>query len=398
MNPYSPDGQSVARYVMIGGFLGAGKSTALARMAHRLTRRGLRVGLITNDQASGLVDSRTLRAQGFAVEEIAGGCFCCRFNSLLAAASKLAESDRPDVFLAEPVGSCTDLVATVSYPLRRIYGDGFRVAPLSVLVDPVRAARVLGLEEGRSFSRKVAYVYEKQLEEADYIVVNKCDILPEGRRVDLREALASRFPRAEIFEVSARDGIGCDEWFDRLEREEMRARDVLEIDYDIYAEGEALLGWLNATLELRSDPTTAAAEGVDGNTILRELSDGIQSGLGEIDGEVAHLKMTLSPDDGVLGEIAVVNLVRQDHVPEICQELPDRISAGQVILNLRAEAPPQELRRIVGREIDALNQRSRSQRRGVEMTLEHVESFRPARPEPTHRDTAIGSREEGEIA
>ena len=132
-----------ARHIMIGGFLGAGKTTAMARFAERLTGDGLRVGLITNDQSSGLVDTRVLRGKGYAVEEIEGGCFCCRFPSLQSAADKLTEEHRPDVFLAEPVGSCTDLVATVSYPLRRMYGDRFTIAPLSVLVDPARAARVL---------------------------------------------------------------------------------------------------------------------------------------------------------------------------------------------------------------------------------------------------------------
>src|SRR5919112_1446056 len=137
-----------ARYIMIGGFLGAGKTTAVAQLAASLHARGLRVGLITNDQGSGLVDTSVLRARGFATEEIPGGCFCCRFNSLVDAAQKLTSATRPDVFIAEPVGSCTDLVATVTYPLRRIYGENFSVAPLSVLVDPVRAERVLGLSTG----------------------------------------------------------------------------------------------------------------------------------------------------------------------------------------------------------------------------------------------------------
>src|SRR5260221_451951 len=130
-----------ARYLMIGGFLGAGKTTAIGKLARHLTAEGLRVGLITNDQAGGLVDTALLRGQGFATEEIAGGCFCCRFNTLVDAAAKLNQATRPDVFIAEPVGSCTDLVATVTYPLRRMYGNDFTVAPLSVLVDPVRARR-----------------------------------------------------------------------------------------------------------------------------------------------------------------------------------------------------------------------------------------------------------------
>src|SRR5689334_13249235 len=142
MNDDTSGAPRPARYLMVGGFLGAGKTTAVLQLARRLHAQGLQVGLITNDQGSRLVDTALLSSHGFAVEEIAGGCFCCRFNSLVEAARKLAGPDqpsRPDVFIAEPVGSCTDLVATVSYPLRRIYGDDYTIAPLSGLVDPIRA-------------------------------------------------------------------------------------------------------------------------------------------------------------------------------------------------------------------------------------------------------------------
>ncbi|MBI4478083.1 MAG: cobalamin biosynthesis protein P47K, partial [Acidobacteria bacterium] len=201
---------------MVGGFLGAGKTTALLRLAEHLTGRGRRVGLITNDQSSGLVDTTLVRAHDYPVQEITGGCFCCRFNSLTAAAERLTEDTRPDVFLAEPVGSCTDLRASVQYPLRRLYGDSYRVAPLSVLVDPIRALRVLGLEPGPAFSPKVLYIYRKQLEEAEMIVVNKCDLIDEARRRRLEEGLRTAFPSAEVLIASARRGDGLDRWFTRV--------------------------------------------------------------------------------------------------------------------------------------------------------------------------------------
>src|SRR5207253_4535754 len=182
--------RSRARYIMIGGFLGAGETTSVARLAQQLTGQGLRVGLITNDQGSELVDTAMLRSRGFATEEIPGGCFCCRFNSLVEAAERLTTATRPDVFIAEPVGSCTDLVATVTYPLRRIYSDDFAIAPLSVLVDPIRALRIFGLESGSKFSEKVLYIYRKQLEEAELIVINKIDLLDSARLQSLHDALA----------------------------------------------------------------------------------------------------------------------------------------------------------------------------------------------------------------
>ena len=298
-----------ARYIMIGGFLGAGKTTALGKLAQRLAGRGLRVGLITNDQGRNLVDTAMLRAQGFATEEIPGGCFCCRFNSLVDAAAKLTERSRPDVFIAEPVGSCTDLAATVTYPLRRLYGDNFTVAPVSVLVDPVRGLRVFGLEQGGSFSRKVLYIYLKQIEEADLAVISKSDLVDEGRLDSLRQAIAARFPGKEILAVSARNGANLDGWFARITNSEQVARTAMEVDYQVYAEGEALLGWLNCTVQL------AAEKAFDADRFLNELARDIQKRLRGA--EVAHLKMTLSPDGG-LGEIGVVNLVRNDSRAGAC--------------------------------------------------------------------------------
>jgi G3E family GTPase len=227
-----------ARYIMIGGFLGAGKTTAAGKLAKHLSDQGLRVGLITNDQGRNLVDTALLRCQGFATEEIPGGCFCCRFDSLVEAAHKLAEQSRPEVFIAEPVGSCTDLVATVTYPLRRLYGEDFTVAPVSVLVDPIRALRVFGLEEGGSFSEKVLYIYLKQLEEADLIVISKCDLLDGARIETLRAAIAAKFPRKEVLAVSVRKGTNLEAWFDRIAREEQAGGKTMEVDYTVYADGE----------------------------------------------------------------------------------------------------------------------------------------------------------------
>jgi G3E family GTPase len=365
-----------ARYIMIGGFLGAGKTTAVARLAQRLIDRGLKVGLITNDQGRELVDTKMLRARGFSTEEIPGGCFCCRFNSLVDAADKLTAATQPDVFIAEPVGSCTDLVATVTYPLRRIYGDQFLIAPVSVLVDPVRAARVLGLTQGASFSEKVIYIYRKQLEEADLIVIHKMDLLGPAQLEELRAAFAQQFPKAEILAASSRDGQGLDAWFSKLETGEQANAATMIVDYDIYADGEALLGWYNSTASLTS------ATPFDSDTMLATLAREIQNRLREHNAEVAHLKMTFSPNESLAGEIAVVNLVRNDFVPELSLKLQDHSAGGQLIINLRAENAPDTLAEIVRASLATLGEFHPT----LTAKIEHIEHFRPGRPTPTHRD------------
>lgn len=379
---------TAARYIMIGGFLGAGKTTAVARLAASLHARGLRVGLITNDQGSGLVDTSVLRARGFATEEIPGGCFCCRFNSLVDAAGKLTTATRPDVFIAEPVGSCTDLVATVTYPLRRIYGDRFTIAPLSVLLDPQRALRVFGPADGRAFSDKVLYIYRKQLEEADLIIINKSDTLAPNDLTRLRAALERDYPHATILTASARTGDGLEAWFDQLLAQDQVARQVMEVDYAVYADGEALLGWLNATAQL----ATAPGVEFDANAVLTALARDIQMRLAAAGGEVAHLKMTFSPDGG-LNDLAAVNLVRSDFVPELGLRLDQPVGAGQLILNLRAEAAPETLKAAVEAAIAHLAQGSATTTAAANFPalharIEHLEHFRPGKPQPTHRDLA----------
>jgi Ni2+-binding GTPase involved in maturation of urease and hydrogenase len=369
---------SPARYIMIGGFLGAGKTTALGKLAKHLSSQGLRVGLITNDQAGGLVDTKLLRSQGFATEEIAGGCFCCRFTTLVEAAAKLTDATRPDVFIAEPVGSCTDLVATVSYPLRRMYGADFAIAPLSVLVDPIRARRVLGLDEGGSFSSKVAYIYKKQLEEADIIVINKSELLSAEQLEGLSLALADEFPDAFVMVASTRQDTGLDAWFQNILEPADLDRAPMVVDYDVYADGEALLGWLNATVTLRTK------DEVDANVFLQTLAGAVQARLQKQQAEIAHLKMTYSPDDGIAGEIASVNLVRSDKMPETGMMLDEPSTGGQLIVNLRAEAAPDDL--IVALK-ESLTETT-AQFPGVTASLDHEEHFRPGRPEPTHRDGA----------
>jgi len=364
-----------ARAVMIGGFLGAGKTTSILRFAEWLTARGLTVGLVTNDQGGGLVDTALARAHGMPVEEIVGGCFCCRFNSLVEAAEALVRDTAPDVLIAEPVGSCTDLVATVSLPLEQIYGDRFTVAPMSVVVDPLRAERVLGLAAA-SLSEHVAYIYRKQLEEAEIVVINKCDLIDAPRLARLRDAVAAVAPRAVIHECSAREGTGLEPWFERMLMATSQAAAIAAIDYDAYAYGESLLGWLNAEVRIGA----ADAREYDGTAMLVEIMTRVRETLARSGREIAHMKGTLSVE-GDPYELAAANLVRTADTPAVSHRLAEPVDIGRLLLNLRAEAAPDELEGAVRAVLDDVAAR-------LPCAMLHLEHFRPGRPVPTHRIAA----------
>jgi G3E family GTPase len=257
--------------------------------------------------------------------------------------------------------------------LRRIYGDAFTVAPLSVMVDPLRASKVLGLEAGRPFSSKVLYVYGKQIEEAEILVINKVDLMASDRLERLRAALAERNPRAEIVAVSARESRGLEAWFERVEDRDAGTAPPPELDYDVYAEGEARLGWLNATLRLE------AGAPFDGNAYLRAFAGRVQSRLTAASIEIAHLKAVLSPDEEG-GDLAVLNLSRSDGSPELSHALGEPLSSGELVLNLRAEGDPERLHDAVQAALA-----SGAGDPPVRWRVTHLERFRPPRPVPVHR-------------
>src|SRR5207244_682313 len=194
---------------------------------------------------------------------------------------RLQDEERPDVILTEPVGSCTDLVATVVQPLKALYGDRFQVAPYAVIFKPSHGLRILRNEADAGFSPKAAYIFRKQLEEADAILLNRIDELNPAEVEELANLVAAQFPGTPVLRVSAKTGEGFAEVTELLAQDGGFGRKILDIDYDVYAEGEAEMGWLNSSVHV-----TAAAP-----FALDELLLDVVRRLQKPGGEVAHLKV-----------------------------------------------------------------------------------------------------------
>lgn len=359
------------RFVMIGGFLGAGKTTTIARLAKRYVQEGKRVAIVTNDQAHDLVDTGALAAEGFDVGEVPGACFCCKFNDLVETAEKLTEATAPEVIIAEPVGSCTDLIATVIEPLRRFYGDAYEVSPLATLVKPEHGLKILRGEKGVGFSPKAAYIFLKQIEEADLIVVNKIDKLAEERRRELVDLLGKRYPGKPTLLFSARTGDGFEALVDALAKPAADRAAMMEVDYDVYAEGEAELGWLNCIVGARKQEGTFS---LDQATV--ELVSILGKRLAETSAEPAHLKAL-----GQGGEAyAMANLVSSDGTAELSHASGVSVSEADLIVNARVATAPEDLERVVRDATEEF-----AARLDIECSIDRMQRFRPGRPVPTHR-------------
>ncbi|HAF59850.1 MAG TPA: GTP-binding protein [Bacillota bacterium] len=356
------------RIIMVGGFLGAGKTTLLWEAARRITEKDKRVGLITNDQASALVDTAFLEKANGVVSEVSGSCFCCNFNGLTDAISQMRSRNNVEVIIAEPVGSCTDLSATLLQPLKEKYKEDLEMAPLSVLVDPKRLADILqggnaGLHES------AAYIINKQTEEADIIVINKIDLLTADEVNALKEKCAEKWPKAKIHAISAKNGDGLEDWLTDVMTLNEAGTHLAEVDYDIYAEGEAVLGWLNTTVELKGK----SAE-TDWNAFAQNLMSNLASRFDDLNASVGHVKMLLEAGD----KFVIGNLTGTKDTLSIRGSVDPGKSASMT-LNARVQMDPDTLKNIVGEELQS------ACGSGIEMRIVELNYLSPGRPNPTYR-------------
>lgn len=358
----------MTRLIIVGGFLGAGKTTTLNAISSRLLAEGKKVGLITNDQAAELVDTVMLQRDGRIIKEVSGSCFCCNFPGLQSAVDELIDSGA-DIILAEPVGSCTDLSATILQPVKEMLAKQVELAPLSVLVDPVRLRAIIDGETG-GLAVSAAYIVRKQLEEADIIAINKRDILSPEEAEKLQQDAAGMFPQADIISFSAQEGTGLSEWLAKVLSTTVVGGHLTDVDYDIYAAGEAVLGWLNVTLELKTAGKEMAWKPFVTNYLKALAGTFADKGAG-----IGHVKLLLENGSGqVLANLTGAGAplsVRGDDFQG---------DAVRLIVNARVEMAPGELKELVMGGLTSVCDSN-----GIEKNVLALNCLQPGRPNPTYR-------------
>jgi Ni2+-binding GTPase involved in maturation of urease and hydrogenase len=338
--------------IVVGGFLGSGKTTLLLAAAQHLGRRGLRSTLVLNDQGESLVDSEYAALNGLEHGEVTGGCFCCKFSNLVDVMDRL-RSHSPDVIFAEPVGSCTDISATILRPLLE-YNESYRLAPFTVLVDPERARELLREDADPSLS----FLFRNQIQEADLVCFTKADITPDYPAIDARQ----------VRQVSSKTGQGVAAWLDELMSGSLSAGgEILTIDYEKYARAEAALAWLN--LEVEVEPK----EALSGAVIMGPLLDKLDADFTEVGIKIVHLKAIINSHEGYLKAAICANGQR----PIVEGALvASPASRHHLLLNLRALGAAAHVRAIVEENVCKI---------GGSLTGLRVSCFHPVPPKPERR-------------
>ena len=145
------------------------------------------------------------------------------------------------------------------------------------------------------------------------------------------------FPGVPVLRMSAKTGEGFESLAALLEQTGAFGRKILDIDYDIYAEGEAELGWLNSGLDVTADTPFAM------DALLLDTVTALQEALRDEVAEVAHLK-AIGLGEATFG---VANLVATGQKPELSLPSKAKVKVADLIVNARVAVDPARLEALV---------------------------------------------------
>lgn len=351
---------------LINGFLGSGKTTAIQQACTELLKNNRKVAVITNDQGADLVDTGFIKSFGIPAGEVPNGCFCCNFKQMEQAIISLHETERPEVIFAESVGSCTDLIATIAKPLARLYPEIEVV--ISVFVD---AMLIFSLIDGTSsfLNDQVRYIYKKQIEEADILIINKNDLLEADALHSVSEIIQDEYPDKTILHQNSLVPQDIRRWLQTLEHFSLPAeRSSLEIDYDIYAKGEAMLAWLDEWVDIHTTDRTAYQ-------VALQLIHKMEAAIRTRNYTIGHLKCLI--DDGETQQkISYTAIHTGEQMPS---SFPD-VNNVSLLINARVLAEASSLKELTDQVIEAVATQTHSQ-----IAVKRLSSFQPNYPKPTYR-------------
>lgn len=205
---------------ILSGFLGAGKTTVLNHVL--ANREGLRVAVIVNDMSEVNIDASLVRGGQASLSrteeklvEMTNGCICCTLREdLLLEVAELARDGRFDYLLVESTGISEPMPVAETFTFAdeegRSLSDVAKLDTMVTLVDSKNflldfgssddlVDREMGLSE--EDERNVVDLLTDQVEFANIIILNKCDLIDEAEKLTLLGILRNLNPKARIIEA-----------------------------------------------------------------------------------------------------------------------------------------------------------------------------------------------------
>ena len=186
-------------FLVVGGFLGSGKTSFILRLAHHMIDDlGInKIVILENEIGEIGVDDQVLRGSGYEVKGMFSGCVCCTMAGELPMNVRTIEKDlNPDWIIMEATG--------VAFP-QSIKSNLEHSIEL-----PVRVATLVDAQRWNKLLRPMEKLLPFQLADANVILLNKCDLVDEETLNSVAESVKSFNGEAELCKVSAKEGISVE--------------------------------------------------------------------------------------------------------------------------------------------------------------------------------------------
>lgn len=253
------------KIIVVGGFLGSGKTTVLVRLGTYYSSVGKSVGIIVNEIGEIGIDGDIISQYGLETKEITSGCICCSLKtSLRATLLLMIENYGPDVIIIESTGvaypgAIRDEVMLMNLPME------YDMAPLLTLFDGSRFKQIL--KEIKNFAAQ-------QLAQAEVIAVSKTDLIEASMLPIIETAVSQINPKAEIVTLSSQNPESIAHLIGILERNDDVDTRLAELKKVIASDGSLLMagGKLPDNSVADSGVGSFAAEYVLDSEPLKNLS------------------------------------------------------------------------------------------------------------------------------
>ena len=333
------------RFMVVSGFLGAGKTTAMIAMGEYMDKNYGKVGIIANDLGANLVDTNLTQTSGCTVEEIASGCICYQMDNTIDKIRRLKDRDGC-IFVMSDIPGCG--VGALDHTYHRLAddcADWITLSPFMVVVDPERLRMLLPEKADINLPEELVYLMKLQLEEADLVVLNKIDLLTDEeikRDVDfLKEAC----PDVPVMAISALEKTGIAELVEFVTTHESALKNFSVRDDEKFAEAETKLTWYNRRMFFK----TLDDSKIDCNAVIDDIIEGVRMGLIEKKRNVPHLKTFATAGAGDFNKCSLIGV---DYDIEHTQPFIRKHKKMSMIVNARAVCESRPLARLVDDAID----------------------------------------------
>ncbi|MDK2824990.1 CobW/HypB/UreG, nucleotide-binding domain [Methanolobus vulcani] len=193
------------KILVVGGFLGSGKTSTIIRLGKEFSEAGQKVAVIVNEIGEVGLDGDVISKYGLDMTELTSGCICCSLKVNMKTTLTILNKDyHPDIILIEPTGIAFPQIIKNEIDLMDLKDT--TVQPLVTLIDGSRFKQLM--KEAKNFAMR-------QIIDAEILCINKVDLIDEIRIPILETSVQQLNPKAKVLLLSTSKEDG--HWYEFVE-------------------------------------------------------------------------------------------------------------------------------------------------------------------------------------